>query len=101
MSPPKKRPVILSPEAEADFSDILQYTLETWGKAQMLTYQAVLDKALLTIQGNPGVGHKRPELSPEHRVFPAGQHIIIYRVTEKALQVSRILHGRMDIQRHI
>jgi len=26
--------LILSPQAEEDFADILQYTLETWGEAQ-------------------------------------------------------------------
>jgi len=42
-------PVILSPQAEEDFADILQYTLEKWGEAQFHAYRAVLDKALLTI----------------------------------------------------
>jgi toxin ParE1/3/4 len=28
--------LILSPQAEDDFADIIQYTLETWGEAQTL-----------------------------------------------------------------
>jgi len=39
MSPPKLR-LILSPQAQNDFADILQYTLETWGKAQTLSYRS-------------------------------------------------------------
>ena len=93
-------PVILSPQAEEDFADILQYTLETWGEAQFYAYRAVLDKALLTIQQHPQIGHDRPELSAAHRVFPAGQHLIIYRASDAAVYVSRILHGRMDLGRH-
>jgi toxin ParE1/3/4 len=31
-------PLILSPRAEDDFTDILQYTLETWGEAQAFEY---------------------------------------------------------------
>jgi len=96
-----KLPLVLSPLAEADFTDIIQYTLETWGDSQALAYSTVLDKALTLIQKNPHIGHSRPELSTEHRVFPAGQHIIVYRVTAEAIYVSRILHGRMDIQRHV
>jgi toxin ParE1/3/4 len=92
--------LLLSPRAEDDFTDILQYTLETWGEAQVFEYRAVLDKALLTIRQNPGVGHRRPELSAAHRIFPAGRHIIVYWVKDQAVYVSRILHERMDIGRH-
>jgi toxin ParE1/3/4 len=83
-----------------DLTDVLQYTLETWGKAQMHAYGEVLDKALSTLQEYPWIGHPRPEISREHRIFPAGRHLIVYRVTEAAIYISRILHERMDIRRH-
>ena len=92
--------VILSPHAEEDFAEILQYTLETWGEAQFYAYRAVLDKALLTIQQHPQIGHDCPELSTTHRIFPAGRHLIIYRADDTKVYVSRILHERMDIRRH-
>jgi len=66
-----------------------------------LAYRAILDKALLAIQQYPQIGHVRPELSVAHRLFPAGRHIIIYRVRDNAVYVSRILHERMDITRHL
>ena len=94
-------PVILSPQAEDDFTDILQYTLETWGETQVYAYRAILDKALLTIQHHPQIGHSHPELSAAHRIFSAGQHLIIYRVNDATVYVSRILHERMDIGRHL
>jgi toxin ParE1/3/4 len=100
MSPPDV-PVILAPQAEDDFADILQYTLETWGEAQAYAYRAVLDQALVTIQHYPQIGHSRPELSVSHRVFPAGRHLIVYRVSDAAVYVSRILHERMDLARHL
>jgi toxin ParE1/3/4 len=89
--------LILSPQAEEDFTDILQYTLDTWGKTQTYIYRAILDKALLTIQQYPQIGHCRPELSAAHRIFPTGQHLLIYRVIDNTVYVSRILHERMDI----
>ena len=61
MLPPKLR-LILSPQAQNDFADILQYTLETWGKAQALFYRSILGKALVTLQENPWIGHRRPDL---------------------------------------
>lgn len=94
-------PVVLSPQAEEDFADILQFTLETWGETQMYAYRVILDQALSTLQQHPLIGHPRPELSPTHRVFPAGRHIIVYRPGDAAVFVSRILHGRMDLKRHV
>ncbi|EIC30076.1 MULTISPECIES: type II toxin-antitoxin system RelE/ParE family toxin [Methylomicrobium] len=93
--------LILSPQAEEDFTDILQYTLNTWSEAQTYAYRAILDKALLAIQQYPQIGQVRPELSAAHRLFPAGHHIIVYRVKDNTVYVSRILHERMDITRHI
>lgn len=100
MSSPELR-LILSPQAEEDFADILQYTLETWGEAQFYAYRTVINDALLTLQQHPYIGRLRPELSPHHRLFPAGQHVIIYRVSDVAVSVSRILHGRMDIGKQL
>ncbi|WP_206667187.1 type II toxin-antitoxin system RelE/ParE family toxin [Candidatus Methylobacter oryzae] len=90
--------IILSPQAEEDFADILQYTLERWGEQQLYNYRAVLDKVLLTIRQNPQIGHQRPEISQDHRSFPAGQHVIFYRAEQRVVYVSRILHERMDIK---
>jgi len=92
-----ERLLILSTKAVEDFADIFQYSLETWGEAQAEAYRDILDKALLAIRDNPQIGHGRPELSVQHLIFPAGRHIIVYRVTPRAILVSRILHGRMDL----
>jgi toxin ParE1/3/4 len=97
---PADLPLILSPRAEDDFAEILQYTLETWGEAQAFEYRDILDSALLTIREHPQIGHGRPELSAAHRIFPAGRHIIVYRITEQVILVSRILHERMDLGAH-
>ena len=94
-------PLILSPQAEEDFADILQYTLETWGEAQVYAYREVLDKTLQTIQENPYIGSNRPELSSQHLIFPAGEHLIIYQVSDIAVTVSRILYRGMDIGQHL
>jgi toxin ParE1/3/4 len=96
-----ERLLILSPKAEEDFADIFQYSLETWDEIQAYAYRDILDKALLTIQENPQIGRARPELSAQHRIFPVGKHIIVYRITTRAILVSRILHGRMDLDSNI
>jgi toxin ParE1/3/4 len=91
--------IFLSPQAEEDFADILQYTLQTWGEKQMYVYRAVIDKALLIIQQNSEIGHRRTEISKIHRSFPAGQHGILYRADPRAVYASRILQDSIDTKR--
>ena len=93
--------LILAPEAQADVSDILQFTLEEWGLQQAEKYGAVLDKAFSSIQHSPQIGHKRPDIPPEYQVLQAGQHVIIFRVKKKTIYVVRVLHGSMDFTRHV
>ncbi len=45
MSSPKQHPLKLSPKARQDFIDILRYTGETWGEAQLLIYRDKLNDA--------------------------------------------------------
>jgi len=54
----------------------------------VLTYREILDNALQTLQQHPDIGRKLPELSSAHRIYPAGRHIIVYRVGERAIYVS-------------
>lgn len=88
--------LIVAPEAQLDIFDILQYTLEEWGHPQAKKYKGIIDKALLDIWHNPQLGHKRPDVPPDYRAYPAGQHVIIFRVEVKRVYVVRVLHGRMD-----
>ena len=66
MSSRKELPVTLSPRARQDFVDILQYTGETWGEAQLLIYRANIDEALQAIGRNPNIGQPRGAAS-RHR----------------------------------
>jgi plasmid stabilization system protein ParE len=53
MSSRKATPVTLAPRARQDFIDILRYTGETWGQAQLLTYRDKINDALQVLGGNP------------------------------------------------
>ncbi len=41
---PPDLPLIFSPQAEDDFADILQYTLETWGENQVYVSRILHDR---------------------------------------------------------
>jgi toxin ParE1/3/4 len=97
MSVPERQ-LVLSPAALDDLTDILQYTLATWGEEQMVTYSQMLDSRLSMILENPQIGFQRPAISERHRFVVAGEHLIAYRISALTVEVSRILHGRMDFR---
>ena len=67
----------------------------------MQIYAAALHEAFETITANPGLGHRRPDLSARHRAFHVEHHFVVYTVSGQTVNVSRILHERMDFTRHI
>lgn len=88
-------------EAQDDLRDIIQYTLETWGEAQALAYREKMVTGLEALRRNPRIGRLREDILPNYRIYSVGEHIVIYWLTSGAVIVTRILHGRMDPNRHL
>ena len=101
MSSRKPLPVKLAPKARQDFIDILRYTGETWGQAQLLAYRDKINDALQAISQNPQLGHGCNGLPATHLAYLVGSHVIVYRVGTDSLGVVRILHQRMSLARHV
>lgn len=101
MSSPNRYTLRLSRQAERDIEGILQYTYETYGERQRQSYQAALHEALEAIADNPGIGHKRPDLSERHLALHVEHHFVVYTLSGQTVNVSRILHERMDFTRHV
>jgi toxin ParE1/3/4 len=98
MSSPS-RTVILSPDARADFTDILLYTWQQWGEDQRDRYEAILTQAIAALAEFPEAGALRPLLFPGCRVRVVELHILYYRIRNDKIEVVRILHGRADPRR--
>ena len=101
MSSRKPLAVTLAPKARQDLIDILRYTGETWGQAQLLTYRDKINDALQAVSANPQLGHRRGDLPAAHLAYLVGSHIIVYRIAADNLGVVRILHQRMSLARHL
>jgi toxin ParE1/3/4 len=74
MSSPELYTLHLSRQAERDLENILQYTYETYGEQQRQVYADALHEAFETLIGNPGLGHRRPDLSERHLAFRVEHH---------------------------
>ena len=101
MSSPERYTLHLSRQTERDPESILQYTYATYGERQRQTYADILHEAFEMITGNPSLGHGRSDLSERHRAFNVAQHVVVYTVSGRTVNVARILHGRMDFTRRV
>ena len=89
-------PVVLEPDANLDFADILLYSFKTWGD-QQAAYEAELDRALQHLGTYPDLGRRRDDLGPGYRTYRVRQHVVIYRIEDAAIIVLRIVHVRTDL----
>lgn len=87
----------LTEPAEADFRDLLSFTLRAWGQGQLAEYKRKISDALSAVASNPQSGSKRHGLM----VYHAGRHRIFYRMEDTTIYILRILHDRMDAVRHL
>ena len=87
--------------AESDLIEIWQYSFEEWGEARADKYLDELDSGIQALTGNPALGIKRDYVRDEYRVLFVGSHAVYYTVTPTAIHVIRVLHGRMDPERHL
>jgi toxin ParE1/3/4 len=72
-----------------------------WGEAQMTRYVDALDARFAELARFPELGRSRNDIAVGYRSIVQGSHVVLYRVTRRHLVVVRVLHGRMDPDRHL
>ncbi|KAB2669723.1 type II toxin-antitoxin system RelE/ParE family toxin [Brucella tritici] len=90
----------LTPLAEADLEDIWVYTLHERSLEQANSY---IDDVIDAFEGLRD-GSKRgriTDIRPGYLKYAVGSHVIYFRKHENMMLVVRILHGRMDVGRHL
>ena len=84
--------------AKADLKEIGRYTQENWGRDQRDLYLRMLDVSFQQLADNPLKGKDCSDIRSGYRRYSAGSHVIFYRQqSSSAIEVVRILHGRMKI----
>jgi len=92
----------LTNKAVEDLSDIWHYTCETWSEKQADKYYTMLLDFCKELAKKPQAGKKYDEVSLNLLGYKVSQHIIFYRVvSDKEIEVIRILHSRMDLKNRI
>ncbi|SDM93838.1 type II toxin-antitoxin system RelE/ParE family toxin [Actinomyces ruminicola] len=91
----------LTPAARHDLSAIWDYTEAHWGVLQAETYVRELQAGLERLADNPRRGHPRGEVRPGYLSYAVGRHVIFYVEQADGVDVIRVLHQRMDPDRHL
>jgi toxin ParE1/3/4 len=87
--------------AESDLVGIWQYSFEQWGELQADKYLDELDSGIRKLADNPESGLKRDHVRAGYRALIVGSHAVYYTVTPDTVHIIRVLHGRMDPDRHL
>jgi toxin ParE1/3/4 len=91
---------VLSPRARADLDDIWVHTVRRWGTKQAEDYIRLVQNAIETVAEEPRRGRACDEVRKGYRQYPAGSHVLFYRRVDAGIDIIRILHNRMDFERH-
>ena len=92
---------ILSPRAESDFDAIWDYTAKRWGLDQAETYTRQLWRDMQGVAAQPTIARSCSEVREGYYKYFSGSHVIFFRLTDGGIDVVRILHERMDFERHL
>ena len=93
----------LSKRAEKDLADIWRYTVDTWSKEQANKYLRGILNTCSEIAKSPAfLGRPYDHVRSGYRKYPFGRHVIFYQIRDAGkVLISRILHEKMDFDRHL
>lgn len=87
----------LTPRAAADLDAIADYTIETWGLAQLETYLIGFNNRFQWLADNPLAGRERNDVHPGYRSYPEESHVIFYIINDDRVDIIGIPHKSMDV----
>ena len=92
----------LTSKAVEDLSKIWDYTFEVWSERQADNYYESLISNCQEIADNPELGKNYEGITQNLLGIKTNRHIIFYRtVNENYVEITRILHERMDLKKRI
>lgn len=93
--------LIYAPKALVDIDLIYDYTDATWGARQADEYILAIRNCCHALSSEDRAGRRLDRVKPGYRCVTSGSHFVIYKPTERAVTIVRILHRRMNISAHL
>ena len=92
---------VLSKRARADLQEIWRYSADRWGNSQADRYVLGLHRAIETVANDPDRARSCDHIRAGYRKYSAAAHVLFFRSITDGIEVVRILHQRMDFERHL
>jgi toxin ParE1/3/4 len=93
---------VLSPRARGDLSEIWDYSAAQWGAAQADRYIRLIVAACAALAPGRIMGSSADAIRSGYLRHAIGSHVLFYRAHESGgAEIVRVLHQRMDIERHL
>ena len=92
----------LTNKAVEDLSKIWDYTFEDWSERQADKYYESLISNCQELADNPNLGKNYEGITKSLLGMKTNRHIIFYRtLNEHYVEITRILHERMDLKKRM
>lgn len=91
----------LTETARADLQSIRRYSFREWGAERTAPYMTALSDVMKRLVAGTTVSRDRDDLRPGLRMATSGRHCIFFEEDPLRILVVRVLHDRMDHQRHL
>ena len=92
---------VFSPRAKADIEEIWDYTAAHWSVRQAEAHIRQIQAAIETIAAAPKLARSCDDVRAGYWKYPAGSHMIFFRLIPGGIDIVRILHSRMDFERNL
>jgi toxin ParE1/3/4 len=93
--------LVIGDIAKADLKSIRRFSLRAWGPERTSEYMSVLRDTMKGLARQTVVNRERDDLRPGLRMAASGRHCVFFEADETRVLVVRVLHDRMDYQRHL
>jgi toxin ParE1/3/4 len=91
----------LSIAADRDLDEIYVYSYREFGEARADAYFLSLERCLEQLAEFPGIGQSIDQLRPGYLRFAHASHTVFFVKTDDGIRIIRVLHQRMDPERHL
>ena len=91
----------LSPAAQADLDSIWDYTAGHWGELQAEVYVRRIQAACEALSDGALVSQSAENIRAGYRRAAVGSHVLFFRYQAGVVEIIRILHRSMDVERHL
>ena len=93
--------VVKSPLAKDNIKGIWHYSFNKWGESKATEYLMQLNAKMQGLCKNPERGKSRDYIWQSYRSIRVNHHIIFYRLQGQEIDIIRVLHERMNAEKHL